>query len=89
MLREALGRELAGAAFLVHAPLEGTEGDLAHHRVEHVLDLAGQHHPAALRLALAVEQGAEGELLAEDRGGLGQGQRGLRQSSRPCPPAST
>ena len=67
------------AALLVHAPLEGTEGDLAHHRVEHVLDLAGEHDAAALRLALAIEQGAEGELLAEDRGGLGKGQRGLRQ----------
>ena len=63
----------------VHAALEGAEGDLADHRIEHVLDLAREHDAAARRIALGLEERAEGQLLAEDRGGLRQRQRSLRQ----------
>ena len=41
--RDPLRRQLALAALVVQRRLELVEGDLAHHRVQHVLDLAGQH----------------------------------------------
>ncbi len=47
-LAEPLARQLALAALAVHLALESIEGDLADHRVDHVLDLGGEQ-----RLALA------------------------------------
>ena len=72
---DALGGQLAAATFVMNALLEGDERDLAHDRVQHVLDLAGEHDAAALRVGLAREEGAEGQHLAKDRRGFGQGQR--------------
>ena len=48
---ELVGRQLALAARLVHLALERIERDLAHHRVEHVLDLAGDQRLALLGIA--------------------------------------
>ncbi len=74
-LADLLGRQLALAALVVEPGLELVEGDLAHHRVQHVLDLAGDEDAPALGVLLPGEQRAEGQHLAEDRGRLGQGQR--------------
>ena len=43
---DAFGQQLARPAFIVQQRLEAVERDLPHHRVQHVLDLAGQHQPA-------------------------------------------
>ena len=74
-LAEFLGGQLALAAPVVYPALELVHGDLSHHRVQHVLDLAGQHDLAAARFAATVEHRAEGQHLAEHAGGFGQGQR--------------
>src|SRR5262245_2889140 len=42
-IAELVGRELAVATFAVHLPLETVERDLAHHRVDHVLNLGCEH----------------------------------------------
>ena len=78
MPAQIVRRQLGLAAGVVHPALELAEGDLADHRVDHVLDLGRQQHAAPHRIGLRVEQGPEGELLAEHRGGLGQGQRRAR-----------
>jgi hypothetical protein len=75
-LAEALGRQLALLALQMHLALEAEEGDLAHHRVEHVLDLGGQQHLALDRIGGLGEQGLKGEHFAEDGRGFGQRQRG-------------
>src|SRR3546814_7066279 len=80
-LADAVGRQLALTAGGMDVALELEEGGLADHRVQHVLDLGGQHDLAALRTR-GIEQRAEGELLAEHRGRLGQGQRRDRKSTR-------
>ncbi len=76
---QPLGAELAGAALFVDLGLEGMQRDLAHHGVEHVLDLGGQHDLAAHRVGLGLEQRLEGQHLAEHRGGLGQRERRVGQ----------
>jgi hypothetical protein len=75
-LAQALGRQLAFLALQMDLALEGEEGDLAHHRVEHVLDLGGQQHLALDRVGGLGQQRLKGQHLAEHRGGLGQRQRG-------------
>ena len=68
----------------MHPRLERDEGDLPDHRVQHVLDLAGEHDPAPRRVGLGRQQRPEGQHLAEHRGGLGQGQRRVGHQ-RPLP----
>ena len=75
---QAFGAQLPGAAFVVDPALELMEGDLAHHRVQHVLHLAGEQDAPARRRRLAVEHGAEGEHLAEHRRRLRRGQGRVR-----------
>jgi hypothetical protein len=58
----------------VQLALEIVEGDLAHHGVDHVLDLAGEQHLAG-GVGGVGEQPAEGQHLAEDARRLGQRQR--------------
>ena len=55
------------------------EGDLAHDRVDHVLDLAGQKRLALGLVGGSGQQRAEGQHLAKDRGRLGQRQRSRGQ----------
>ena len=74
---DVLGRQLALAARLVQLALEGVESDLAHHRIDHILDL-GRQQGAALLGARIRQQGAESQHLAKDAGGLRQGQGGRR-----------
>ncbi len=62
----------------MEAGLEAVEGDLAHDGVEAVLDLARQQGLALLAFRLG-QEAFEDQALAEDRGGLGQGQRGVGQ----------
>ena len=76
-LAQAIRRQFALAARGMHLALELEEGDLANDGIDHVLDLGGQHDPAPFRSRL-IEQGAEGQLLAEDRRRLGQGKRRIR-----------
>jgi len=54
------------------------ESDLPHHRIQHVLDLGGEHGTALRRIRRVQKQGAEGQHFAEDRSGFGQGQRRRR-----------
>jgi hypothetical protein len=76
----------------MHLALEGVERDLAHHRVDHVLDLGGQHRLALHRIAGLVEEAAEGEHLAEHAGrlasvsGVGAMRRPLGAASTWCTP---
>jgi len=72
------GRELAVAAGGVETCLEAVEGYLAHHRVQAVLDLPGEESELFLRAGLG-QQPLEDQPLAEDGGGLGQGQGRIRQ----------
>jgi len=58
--------------------LERIESDLPHHRIQHVLDLGGEHGTALRRIRRVQKQGAEGQHFAEDRSGFGQGQRRRR-----------
>ena len=55
------------------------EGDLAHDRVDHVLDLLRQQRLPLLGVRGRVEQRLEGQHLAEHGGRLGQRQRRRRQ----------
>ena len=77
-------RQLRLAPGVVHPSLELAERDLAHHRVDLVLDLGREQHTPPHRVGLLREQRLEGQLLAEHRGGLGQGQRRARHQ-RPLP----
>jgi predicted component of type VI protein secretion system len=72
----------------VDLALEGVEGDLPHHRVEHVLDLAGEHREALPRIGGLFQHRAERQHLAEHRGRFGKRQR-RGAISAPCGPAST
>ena len=74
-LADRVGRQFALAPRHVHARFEVVEGDLAHHRVQHVLDLARQHGLARGLVGRGLEQRLEGQHLAEHRGGLGQRER--------------
>ena len=83
------GSNSPAPALVMQQRLELVEGDLADHRVQHVLDLAGQHQTAAGRVGLGIQQRAEGQHLAEHAGRLGQGQRRAGASGSPGSPAST
>jgi hypothetical protein len=72
----------------VQLALEFVEGDLAHDRIDHVLDLLGEHGLALGAIAGLGKQGAERQHFAEYRSCLGKGQR-VEHISAPCPPAST
>ncbi len=76
-LAQPVGGQLAASALVVDPGLEAVEGDLPDHGVQHVLDLGGQHDPAADRVAALLQQRLEGQHLAEHAGGLGEGQRGV------------
>ncbi|MPL71127.1 hypothetical protein SDC9_16898 [bioreactor metagenome] len=76
---DVLGRQLALGAGRVQLAFEVIERDLPHHGVDHVLDLAGEEGLAFSLGFRAIEQLAEGQHLAEDRGGLGQRQRRVGQ----------
>lgn len=69
---ELFGGELALFAPIVDDRFELTEGDLTNDGVDLILDLRGQEHPPARRIAFLREQRLEGELFAEDRGGFGE-----------------
>ena len=77
-LAQPFGGELALLALLVHLALEAVERDLAHHGVEHVLDLRGEQRLAPLRIGGVVQQRLEGQHLAEHRSRLGQRERRRR-----------
>ena len=62
----------------MEARLEAVEGDLADHGVDPILDLP-REKPLALGLSGVGQQLLEHQALAEDRGGLGQGQRRVGQ----------
>ena len=57
--------------------LELVERHLTHHRVQHVLDLGGQHHPPLCRLC-RIQQRPERQHFPEHAGGFRQGQRRAR-----------
>ena len=76
---DVIGGQFALGAGGVQFAFEIIERDLAHHGVDHILDLAGQQ-----RLALGlgrgpVQQFAKGQHFAKDAGGFGQSQRGRGQ----------
>src|SRR4029077_11884857 len=56
---DLVGGELARLALHMNVALEGIEGDLAHDRVDHVLDLLRQHHLAQRLVPRLVEKLAE------------------------------
>ena len=82
---DVIGRQLAFGAGGVQFAFKVIKGDLAHHGVDHVFDLARQQG-LALGLGLgAVQQLAEGQHLAKHRCGFGQGQRcGRKQFALAC-----
>ncbi len=59
----------------MHLQLEGREGDLPNHGIQHVLDLGGEHDPAPERIGFAREQCPESQHLTKDRRSLRQRQR--------------
>ncbi len=63
-------------------PLEQVKRDLAHHRVDHVLDLRREHRPALGRVRRRREKLAEGQHLAEHAGRLGEGSMVSAPSAR-------
>ena len=78
MFAELLRGELAVAPLDVDLALERVERDLPHHRVDHVLDLGGEHGLALLLVGGLAEQLLEGQHLAEHARGLRQRQRRRR-----------
>ena len=78
MSQMLLGGELAVSPLGMDAALEGVERDLPHHRVDHVLDLGGEHGLALLLVGGLGEQLLEGQHLAEHARGLGERQRRRR-----------
>ena len=74
-IADLVGGEFALAAFRVQLALEGIEGDLAHHRVQHVLDLRGQHGAPLGFVGGARQQGPERQHFAKHRCGFSQRQR--------------
>ena len=73
-----LGGQFAVAPLGMDGALERIERDLAHHRVDHVLDLAGEQRLALLGAAGLRQQPLEGQHLAEHAGGFRQCQRRRR-----------
>src|SRR5215208_2745762 len=81
-LAELIRSQLALATHEMDLALEGVEGDLAHDRVDHVLDLRREHRLALNRIGGLLEEAAEGQHLAEHARGLGERQR-RRRHERP------
>ncbi len=75
---KAFRRQFAILAFQVNFALKGIKSDLPRHRVEHVLDLAGEQRPAFLCRLGAAKDRFEGQHFAEHAGRLGQSKRRLR-----------
>ena len=70
---DVVGRQLSFAAGGVEFAFKVVKRDLAHDGVDHILDLT-RKQGLFLGLGLGiVEQAAEGQHLAKDRGGFGQG----------------
>ncbi len=84
-ITETLGGQLAGATFVMDPAFKIEHRNLAHDRIQHVLDLTGQHHPAPPRIVFGLKQRPEGQHLSEYAGGFGQSQRGVghQGSARP------
>ncbi len=79
-LADALDRHLARRPLVMEARLETVEGDLAHHRVQPVLDPARQQGALLVRRRLG-QQAIESQALGEDRRRLGQRQRRIGQQA--------
>ena len=62
----------------VNLALEGIKGDLADHRIEHVLDFAREHREAPPFVRRLFEHRAEGQHLTEHRCGFGERERRRR-----------
>ena len=75
---DPLGGQFAVAPLGMNRALERIERDLPHHRVDHVLDLAGEQRLALLGALGLRQQPLEGQHLAEHAGGLRQRQRRRR-----------
>ena len=58
--------------------LKAVEGDLAHYRIEAILDPPRQKHPALLWVGIGKKLFKD-QALTKDRGGLGQGQGRIGQ----------
>ena len=82
-LAQPLGAEFAFGSLVMDLLLEFIECRLADHRIDHVFDLRCQHYPFDRGIVLLVEKGAEGQHLAENRCGLGEGQRRSSQQLTP------
>ena len=73
---DILGGQFSLPSGRVQFAFEIVKCDLAHDRVDHVFDLAGQHHLAFGLVFGTVKHFAEGEHFAKDGGGFCQGERG-------------
>ncbi len=72
---DTIRRQFALAPFVVDAQFEVIKGYLAHHRVQHILDLAGQHGFAPRRVFLALQQRSKRQHLTKHARGFRQRQR--------------
>ena len=84
-----LGRQLALAPLVVDAALELDEGDLAHHRVEHVLDLAGEHRSCAAAGRSRAASIARKVSISPKTEAVSARVSGVSAIRLPCGPAST
>src|SRR5215472_6544337 len=66
-LGEAFGRQLGLAPLVMYLLFEGDKRDLADDRVQHVLNLAGEHDLAPAGVRFTREQRSERQHLAEHR----------------------
>ena len=71
---QSLGQNFPRPPLVMDARFELVERDLAHHCVQHVLDLGRQHDPS-LRRRRRVQQRSERQHFPEYAGGFRQGQR--------------
>ena len=76
---DVVGRQFAAAPRVVKLAFEIVERDLADHRVDHVLDLAGQQDLALGIVFCPLQHAPERQHFAKDRGRLGQRQGGRGQ----------
>src|SRR5215470_7860750 len=67
-LAELIGCQLSFTALVMNFDLEAGERNLADYRVQHILDLNGEHDLAPPRIGLAREQCAKRQRLAKNRG---------------------
>ena len=88
-LADPLGQQLAAAALVVQQRLEPVERDLPHHRVQHVLDLAGQHDPPARAGRSRHPAGRGRSASRRTRWRSRPASAACRTSGSPAPPAST